>query len=229
MPALAATSPPPTSLWPPPGQQLRQRHRAEAPGVDADVELARQGLEAAVAVAVELERAAVLAVPGAQRVVAQDQAVAVEVELGIVPDRWPSRAGRGSRAGRCCRRSGAWCRGALSRSAAARSGATRTAKSPRCQTVSPGATVAFQRSTRAASMAATEGKGRRNRPSAPPWPKWVSAVNQTAMAQPCRSCSRRRGSSSAKLQGRWRMSSWKRRISSQPSRQAPGEPGRQKM
>jgi predicted signal transduction protein with EAL and GGDEF domain len=40
------------------------------------------------------------------------------------------------------------------------------------------------------------------------------------------SCSRRRGSSSAKLQGRWRMSSWVARISSQPSLQAPGEPGR---
>ena len=41
------------------------------------------------------------------------------------------------------------------------------------------------------------------------------------------SCSRSRGKSSAKLQGRWRMSSWSARMSSQPSRQAPGEPGRQ--
>ena len=229
MPALAATSPPPTSLWPPPGQQLRQRHRAEAPGVDADVDLARQGLEAAVAVAVELAGAAVLAVPGAQRVVAQDQAVAVEVELGIVLDRWPSRAGRGSRAGRCCPRPGAWCRGACRggrrRGRArpgrrSRPGARRCRRAPRWRSSARPGPRPWRRPRR---------RGGGTGPSAPPWPKWVSAVNQTAMAQPCRSCSRRRGSSSAKLQGRWRMSSWKRRISSQPSRQAPGEPGRQKM
>ena len=41
-------------------------------------------------------------------------------------------------------------------------------------------------------------------------------------------CSLRRGMSSTKLQGRVRMSSWCRRISSQPSLQAPGEPGRAK-
>jgi hypothetical protein len=39
----------------------------------------------------------------------------------------------------------------------------------------------------------------------------------------------RRGMSSAKLQGRKRMSSWKRRMSSQPSLQAPVEPGSAKI
>ena len=44
--------------------RLRQRHRPEVAGVYPDVELPRQRLQATVAVAVELERAAVLAIPG---------------------------------------------------------------------------------------------------------------------------------------------------------------------
>ncbi len=104
MPAVASTGPPPTSLWWPPGQQLRQRHRPEVAGVDADVELPRQRLQATVAVAVELERAAVLAVPGPQGIVAQDQALAVEVEFRIVADGGPAGQLAERRAGRCCRR-----------------------------------------------------------------------------------------------------------------------------
>ena len=51
-----------------------------------------------------------------------------------------------------------------------------------------------------------------------------------ALSQPARlaRCSWSRGMSSTRLQGRRRLSSWKRRIPSQPSRHAPGEPGRAK-
>ncbi len=45
---------------------------------------------------------------------------------------------------------------------------------------------------------------------------------------PAARCSCRRGISSTRLHGRWRLSSWWRMMSSQPSRQAPGEPGRAK-
>src|SRR6266446_526120 len=55
------------------------------------------------------------------------------------------------------------------------------AKSPRCQTSSSGPTVSFQRSTMASFIAATDGKGRRYRPKAPPWPKCVSLVKKIAI------------------------------------------------
>jgi hypothetical protein len=42
-------------------------------------------------------------------------------------------------------------------------------------------------------------------------------------------CSIRRGISSTRLHGRYRESSWKRRISSQPSRHADGDPGSEKI
>ena len=71
-----------------------QRHRPEVPGVDADVELARQRGEAAMAVAVQVDGAPVLPVPGAQRIVAEDQPPAVLLELGVVADAGPAGQSR---------------------------------------------------------------------------------------------------------------------------------------
>src|SRR5690606_16124254 len=44
-------------------------------------------------------------------------------------------------------------------------------------------TVSFQRLTIASSISATDANGRRNRPSAPPWPKCVSLVKKTAIGR----------------------------------------------
>jgi len=55
------------------------------------------------------------------------------------------------------------------------------------------------------------------------------SVSAMAYAFARRRCSSSRGMISTRLQGRCRLSSWCTRISSQASRQAPGEPGRQKM
>src|SRR5690606_5241377 len=52
--------------------------------------LPRQGLEAAVAVAVEVEGAAVHAVPGSEGIVAEDEGAAVEGELGVRGEAGPA-------------------------------------------------------------------------------------------------------------------------------------------
>jgi hypothetical protein len=59
----------------------------------------------------------------------------------------------------------------------------RTAKSPRCQTSSFGATTSFQRATIAASIAAVVANGRLNSPRAPPWPKWWSPVKNRVISR----------------------------------------------
>ncbi len=65
------------------GQQLRQRDRRPAMHVHADVELARHRLQPSMAVTVQVERAHVLPVPAAERVVTQDEGVAVLLDLDI--------------------------------------------------------------------------------------------------------------------------------------------------
>ena len=66
--------------------------------VDADVDLAGQGCEAAVAVAVQVERAAGHAVPAAQGVVAEHEEAAVLLELGVGLDARPAGKAGGRRA-----------------------------------------------------------------------------------------------------------------------------------
>ena len=74
------------------------------------------------------------------------------------------------------------------------------------------------RPTRRSAMKETLGKDGRS-------PRRGEARNGGRAGAQLYSCSRRRGSSSAKLHGRCRMSNCGARISSQPSRHAPGEPG----
>ena len=65
---------------------------------------------------------------------------------------------------------------------------------------------------------------------ASPWLERLADVDdEAAYRRSCHSpaarCSLSRGISSTRLHGRWRLSSWCLMMSSQPSRQAPGEPG----
>ena len=136
---------------------------------------------------------------------AEHQATALDLQLTIVLDAGPA----GQRAH--CRRvaiAGDEMLRSMQRGPEQRRGSgrrTRTAKSPRCQTVSPGPTVIVP----ALDQRLVH---RRNRGERAP-----EQAQRTAMAEmgvageegPAQvSCSRRRGMSSAKLQGRCRMSSW---------------------
>jgi len=79
------------------GEQLVEQDRRIAVhvDVDADVELARHRFQPPMAVAVQVDRAAVLSVPAPERVMAQDEPPAGKLDLGIIGDARPS--GRGER------------------------------------------------------------------------------------------------------------------------------------
>ena len=70
----------------------------------------------------------------------------------------------------------------------------------------------------AMNSAASQGRGR----------DWISGMGLAGRAAPTGYRSNRRGISSTKLQGRWRLSSWSLRILSHPSFTAPFDPGRAK-
>src|SRR3954447_18763846 len=65
------------------GEDRCERHGAVVLRVHPDVELAWRGLEAAVAVAVEVEPALAHVLPRAKGVVAEDELRALDVELGV--------------------------------------------------------------------------------------------------------------------------------------------------
>ena len=76
------------------GQDRVKVDRAEVPDVDTYVDLTGQRLQTAMAVAVQVECAAVLAVPSTQGIMAENEAAALELELGVVLNAGP--AGEGS-------------------------------------------------------------------------------------------------------------------------------------
>src|SRR6516164_7533666 len=71
-------------------QNLAQGDRTEAPNIDADVELARQRLQPAVRVTVQIDPALAHAAPTAKRVMAEDQANPVRLDLEIGLDALPT-------------------------------------------------------------------------------------------------------------------------------------------
>jgi hypothetical protein len=68
---------------------LLQRHRPEVPGIDADIHLSRQGRQAAVAVAMQVEPAPAHVTPGAEGIVAKDEADTIQLDLDIGSDAGP--------------------------------------------------------------------------------------------------------------------------------------------
>src|SRR6516165_504533 len=72
-------------------QNLAQGDRTEAPDIDADVELARQRLQPAVRMTVQIDPALAHAAPAAKRVMAEDQAKPVRLDLEIGLDALPTR------------------------------------------------------------------------------------------------------------------------------------------
>src|SRR5258705_745909 len=70
--------------------KLGQRHRPEIAHIGADVELPREGLEAAMAVAMQVDTAAIHPLPAAKRVMAKHEIDPIEFQLGIIRDAFPA-------------------------------------------------------------------------------------------------------------------------------------------
>src|SRR2546423_15056883 len=70
--------------------KLGQRHRPEIAHIGADVELPRQGLQPAMAVAMQVDTAAIYPLPAAERVMAKDGIDPIEFQFGIIHDDFPT-------------------------------------------------------------------------------------------------------------------------------------------
>lgn len=71
-------------------EQFCKSDRSEVPGIHADVMLAEHGFQLAVAVAMQVDRAAVLAIPAPERIMAEDQAMVALRHFGVVADASPA-------------------------------------------------------------------------------------------------------------------------------------------
>src|SRR5271167_2490997 len=71
-------------------QDLVKHDRAEAPDVDADVELPRLRLQSAVRVAVQIDPTLTHAAPAAKWVMTEDQGHAVDLDLNVGLDALPT-------------------------------------------------------------------------------------------------------------------------------------------
>src|SRR5437764_15146748 len=70
--------------------KLGQRDRPEISHIGADVELPRQGLQPAMAVAMQVDTAAIHPLPAAERVMAKHEIDPIEFQLGIIRDAFPA-------------------------------------------------------------------------------------------------------------------------------------------
>src|ERR1700730_6201595 len=73
-------------------KHFRELHRSKIPSVDANVKLARQPLQAAVTMAVEVGPPFAHIPPGPEGIVAQDEVRAIDADLGICLDAFPAIA-----------------------------------------------------------------------------------------------------------------------------------------
>src|SRR5437763_16534956 len=71
-------------------QKLVQGDRPEIAHIGADIELPRQGFQPAVAVAVQIDAAAIHALPAAERVMAEHEIDAVEFQFGVIRNATPA-------------------------------------------------------------------------------------------------------------------------------------------
>ena len=85
----ATTRPRSSPAADPPGS--RQSHRPKAARIDADIVLARKRLQLAVAVPMKVDRAAMLAVPAPERVMAEDEPAPLRLHLVIIAHARPAR------------------------------------------------------------------------------------------------------------------------------------------
>src|SRR5947199_10080037 len=71
-------------------QELAERDRPKIVHIGADIELSRQGLQPAVAVAMQIDAAAIHPLPAAERVMAEHEIDAVEFQFGVIRDAVPA-------------------------------------------------------------------------------------------------------------------------------------------